>query len=106
MGSTSTSTSSINTSSINTSSINTSSTNCFTNKDTNTKNNATTNTNATFTMGMEYEEDIKDEENEEADSAFANNKKHDVDSMRTNTDMESDRSTQISFKKKIIVLSV
>merc|ERR1712238_153388 len=72
-----------------------SNTNCFTNNDTDNKNNATTNVNATFTMGMEYEEDTKDE-NEEADSAFANNKKYD-DSMRTNTDIESDRSTHISF---------
>merc|ERR1712238_168756 len=77
----------------------TSVTNCFTNNDTDSdKNNATTNVNATFTLGMEYEEDINNEENEEADSAFANNKKHEnIDSMRTNTDIESDRSTHISF---------
>jgi len=59
-----------------------------------TENNANTDAKATFTtVGMEYEDDIK-EENEEADTDFANNKKKDENN---NNDIESERSIHISF---------
>mmetsp|Transcript_18140 Transcript_18140/g.20829 ORF Transcript_18140/g.20829 Transcript_18140/m.20829 type:complete len:561 (-) Transcript_18140:155-1837(-) len=57
-----------------------------------TKNNANTDAKANFTIGMEYEDDIKDE-NEEADSAFANNKKNDDN----NKEIDSERSIHIAF---------
>jgi len=57
-----------------------------------TENNANTDAKANFTIGMEYEDDIKDE-NEEADSAFANNKKNDDN----NKEIDSERSIHIAF---------